>query len=68
MTVFMARLSTSHALVEFKIIEVVNEVLDDNMGHCCSGHNVDFNDDYTQLVTPGTHTISNSDSGNYGNE
>jgi hypothetical protein len=63
----MGRLSTSHALREFKIIEVVNEILDDNMRHCYSGHNGDFNDDYTQLVTPGTHVISSSDSGNYCN-
>jgi hypothetical protein len=38
------------------------------MKQCCSSHNGYFNDDYTQLVAPGTHIISNSGSGNYGNE
>jgi hypothetical protein len=48
--------------MEFKIIEVVNEVLVDNMRHRCSRHNGDLNDDYTQVAT-----VSNSDSRNYSN-
>jgi hypothetical protein len=40
--------------VSHKIIEVVNGVLVDYMRHCCFHHNGDLNDDYTQLMTPGT--------------
>jgi hypothetical protein len=50
-------------LWEFEISEAVNDVLDnDIMGQCSSGDDSDFCDDYTQLVTPGIHTISNNDS------
>jgi hypothetical protein len=68
MTIILVRLSTSYALTEFKIIDIVNEVVVDYMRHCCSHHNGDFNNDYTQLESPGTHTVSNSDSRNYSNE
>jgi hypothetical protein len=40
---------------EFEINEAVNEILDDIMGQCSSGDASDFDDDYTHIVTPGTH-------------
>jgi hypothetical protein len=64
-TVIMAGPSTSCTLLEFKISKVVNLVLDIVMVHCGSGDDCDFDDDYSQLVTLGTQTISN-DSVNYG--
>lgn len=38
------------------------------MGQCSWSDDSDFGDDYTQLMTPGTHTISISDSVNDGNK
>lgn len=52
----MTKPSTSHTLTEYEISESVNKVLDDNLGD-----DTDFDDDSTQVVTPGTHTISNND-------
>jgi hypothetical protein len=52
----MARPSISHTHKESEISEVVNEVLDNNiMGKCRLSDDSDFGDDYTQLMTPGTH-------------
>jgi hypothetical protein len=54
--------STNHALVEFEIREV-NEVLYSYvMGLYISGNDSNFDDHYTQSVTPGTQTTSDSDS------
>jgi hypothetical protein len=60
--------STSHMLMEFDISKAVNEILDhDIIGQCSMSNNSDFDDDdYTQLVIPGTHTISDSGSINDG--
>jgi hypothetical protein len=59
-TAIMARPSTSCVLMEFQISEVVNEVLDDGiMGQCTvDDDSGDFDDDYTQSVTPGTHILA----------
>lgn len=54
--------------MEFKICDVGNEVLDNaTMGRSSSGDDSDFDDDFTQLVTP-WNTICNSDSVNDGDE
>jgi hypothetical protein len=63
-TVIMVGPSTICALLEFKITKVVNEVLDSIMPQRSSGDYNDFNDDYSQLMTLGTHTISSNDSVN----
>lgn len=66
-TDIMVRPSTSHVPTQFKINEAVNKDLDnDDMQQCSCGEVSDFN--YTPLVTPGTHTISDSDSENDVNE
>jgi hypothetical protein len=60
----MAGPSTSRALMELEQIEVLNEVLDDeNISEYSSDDDNVFDNDYTQLVTPGTHVISDSDNG-----
>jgi hypothetical protein len=52
-TVIMAGPSTSCALTEIKITEVVNEVFnDDNVGGHSFGDDSDFDHEYTQLVSP----------------
>jgi hypothetical protein len=38
--------------------------LDDNTGECSLADDCDSDDDYTQLVTPGIHTVPNWNSGN----
>jgi hypothetical protein len=59
--------STSHVLMEFEISKAVNEILDnDIIGQCSMSNDSDFDDDYTQLLIPGTHTISDSESINDG--
>jgi hypothetical protein len=64
-TAIMARPSTSHVPTQFKINEAVNEDWNDDVKQQCSSGDDSDSDDYdTQLVTPGTHTISNSDSVN----
>jgi hypothetical protein len=61
--VTMARPSTSPALGELEQLQVLNEVLDDEIiSECSSDEDSVFNNDYTQLVTPGTQVISDSDS------
>jgi hypothetical protein len=66
-TVIIFRPSIGHAFAEFEISEVVNKILDyDIMRQCHLGDDSDFDDDYTQLVTPGMHTTSNSDNINDG--
>jgi hypothetical protein len=55
--------------MEFEIKEVVNEVLDNDMGQCSLGDDSDSDDDYTQSVTCGIHkSVSDSDSVNDGDE
>jgi hypothetical protein len=54
-------LQSAMCLWEFEISEVANEVLDDDiMWQGSSG------DDWTQLVTSGTHTINNNSVNNDG--
>jgi hypothetical protein len=63
-TVIMMRPSTSHALEHFKIIEIINEVFEDyDVRKCSSDDDGDFDDDYTQVMTQRTHTVSDSDTG-----
>jgi hypothetical protein len=58
-----------HTNKQFEISKVVNKVLDNNiMGQCSLSDDSDSGDDYTQLKTPGTHTISISNSVNDGNK
>jgi glutaredoxin-related protein len=59
-TVIMAGASISYVHAEFKISEIVNEVLDIKR-QCSFGDNSDFHDHYTQLVTLGIYTISDND-------
>jgi hypothetical protein len=63
--VTMAGPSTSCALTELEQIEVLNEVLDDTIiSEYSSDDDSVFDYDHTQLVTPGTHVISDSKSDN----
>jgi hypothetical protein len=51
--------------MDFEMSEVVNEVLYNYvMGLCVSGNDSNFDDDYTQSLTPGTCTTSDCDSVN----
>jgi hypothetical protein len=67
--VTMAGLSPSRAPMELEHIHVLNEVLDNEI---VSEHSSDddsvFDNDYKQLVTPGTHVISDSKSDNGSDE
>lgn len=67
-TVIMGRPSISHVPTQFKINEAVNKDLDDDDMQQCSSDDVSNFDYKTQLLTPGTHTISDSDSVNDVNE
>jgi hypothetical protein len=60
----MAGPSTSRALTELEHIEVLNEVLDETISEYSSDDENVFDCDYTQLVTAGTHAISDSESDN----
>jgi hypothetical protein len=43
-------------------MQVLNEVLDaENISECSSYNDSVFGNDYTQLVTPGTHVINDSE-------
>jgi hypothetical protein len=56
---------SSHALTELEQIEVWNEVLDDEtISEYRSDDDSLFDYDYTQLMTPGTHMISDCESDN----
>jgi hypothetical protein len=56
---------SSRARTELEQIEVLNEVLDnETISEYSSDDESVFDYDYTQLVTAGTHTISNSESDN----
>jgi hypothetical protein len=60
----MAGPSTSRVLTELEQIEVLNDVVDDeNISEYSLDDDSVFDNDYTQLVTPGTHVISNNDNG-----
>jgi hypothetical protein len=51
--------STSHMLTEVEHLQVVNEVLhDENISDFSSDDDSISHNDYTQLVTLGTHVIS----------
>jgi hypothetical protein len=57
--------SISRVLTELQQIEVLNEVLDDEtISEYSSDDDSVFDCDYTQLVTPGTLVISDSESDN----
>jgi hypothetical protein len=58
LVVTMAGPSTSHALKELEQIQVLNEVLDEIICEYSSDDDSVFDNDYTQLVTPGTSVIS----------
>jgi hypothetical protein len=61
----MAGPSTSRALTELEQIEFLNEVLDhETISEYSSDDKSVFDYDYTQLVTAGTHDISDSESDN----
>lgn len=67
-TDILAKPLTSYVPIQFKINEAVNKYLDNHdMQQYSCGDESDFND-YTQFVTPGTHTSSNGDSVNNVNE
>jgi hypothetical protein len=59
----MASLSTSLAHTKLEQLQVLNEVLDDET---VSDYSLDddsvFDNDYTQLVNPGNHVTSDSES------
>jgi hypothetical protein len=58
----MAGPLTSRALTEHEQIEVLNKVLDnETISEYSSDNDSVFDYDYTQLVTPGTHVISDSE-------
>jgi hypothetical protein len=59
----MAGASTSRGLTEVQQVEFLNEILnEDSISEYSSDNDSVFDIDYTQLVTPGTHVISESDS------
>jgi hypothetical protein len=61
----MASPSTSCVITELEQLQVLNEVLDDeNISECSLDDDSVFDNDYTQLVIPGTHVISDSESDN----
>jgi hypothetical protein len=51
--VIIAGPSTSHVLMKSEIRDIINEVLDNDIRRQCSS--CDSDDNYTHLVTPGTH-------------
>jgi hypothetical protein len=54
----MNGLTTSCALMELEQMQGLNKVLhDENTEYCSNNYRV-FDSDYTQLVSPGTHVIS----------
>jgi hypothetical protein len=56
----MAGPSTSRTFTEVEQVEYLREVLDESISEHSSDSDSDFDVDYTQLVTPGTHEISES--------
>jgi hypothetical protein len=50
--------------MELEQIQVLNEVSDENIGEYNLDDDSVFDSDYTQLVSPGTHVISDSESDN----
>jgi hypothetical protein len=55
-------MAMSHALTEVEQTEFLHEILDEeSISECSSDNGSVFDIDYTQLVTPGTHVISDSD-------
>lgn len=67
-TVIMGGPSISHVPTQFKINEAVSKDLDHDDMQRCSSDDVSNFDVNTQLLTPGSHTISDSDSVNYVNK
>jgi hypothetical protein len=66
----MAGLSTSYALMELEQIpSFVNGILDDeNIGECSSHDDSGFDKNCTQLVTTGTHVLSDNETRNTSDE
>jgi hypothetical protein len=64
----MASLSSCHVLMELEQIQVLNGVLDENIGEYSLDDDSVFDSDYTQLVTPETHMISDSEGDNDSDE
>jgi hypothetical protein len=61
----MASPSTSHALRQLQQMQGLNEVLDnENISEYSSEDDSVFDNDSTQLMTPGTHVTSDSESDN----
>ncbi|XP_023703521.1 piggyBac transposable element-derived protein 4-like [Cryptotermes secundus] len=57
----MAGPSTSRALTQVEQTEFLEEILDDIVSDFSSESDSECDIDYTQLVTPGTHVVSDSD-------
>jgi hypothetical protein len=55
---YYGRLSTTHALTELEQIQVLNELSEENIGEYSLDDESVFGSNYRQLVTPGTHVIS----------
>jgi hypothetical protein len=56
---YHGRLSTGQALTNTEQIQVLNEALDDeNIDEFSLDNDSVFNSDYTEVVTPGTHVIT----------
>jgi hypothetical protein len=55
------------ALTELENIQVLTEVVDENIGEFSLDDSI-FDSDYTQLVIPGTHVISDMESDNGSDE
>jgi hypothetical protein len=61
----MAGPSRSCALTELEQMQVLNEVLDnENISEYSLDDDIVFDNNYTQLLTPGIHVISDSESDN----